>query len=75
MSRCTSSADETDDPRTLGEGAQQKAALGRVAHDDLSMLRFRVEWIVVDPSQWIAEYGEGVLERHAVLPEVRGGLR
>src|SRR5437867_198911 len=30
--------------------------------------------IVVDPRQRIAEYGESFLERHAVLPKVRGGL-
>src|SRR6267378_2002009 len=31
--------------------------------------------IVVDPRQRIAEYGESFLERHAVLPKIRGGLR
>ena len=43
-------------------------------HDDFSALPFRVVWIVVDPRQRIAEYGESFLERHAVLPKVRGGL-
>ncbi len=74
MSSCVASADEADDSRALGEGDQQKTAPGRVAHDDLSVLPYRVVWIVVDPCQRIAEYGESFPERHAVLPKVRRGL-
>lgn len=75
MSRRTSGADEADNPRALGEGDQEKAAPGRVAHDDFPALPLGMVWIVVDPRQRIAEYGESFLERNAVLPEVRGGLR
>ena len=75
MSRCTSGADEADNPRALGEVDQEKASPGRVAHDNFSALPFGMEWIVVDPRQRIAEYGESFLERYAVLPEVRGRLR
>ncbi len=62
MSRCTSGADEADNPTALGEVDQEKAAPGRVAHDDFSALPFGMEWIVVDPRQRIAEYGESFLE-------------
>src|SRR5947209_9195600 len=75
MSRCTPGANEADNPRALGEVDQEEAAPRRVAHDDFSALPVGMEWIVVDPRQRIAEYGESFLERYAVLPGVRGGLR
>ena len=75
MPRCTSSADEADDPSALGEGDQEKAAPGRVAHDDFSALSFGMAGIIENPRQRIAEYAESLREPYSVLPEVRGSLR
>jgi len=75
MSRCTSRADEADDPSALGEGDQQKTATGRITDDDLSALSCRVVRVVVDASQRIAEHRECFLELHTMLSKVRRRLR
>src|SRR5215510_13187462 len=75
MSGRTSSADDADHRHALCEGDQEEAAPGRVAHNDFSALPLGMVRVVVDPRQRISEHGEGLLERDAMLPEVRGGLR
>ena len=38
-----------------------------MAHDDLAVLGSRMVWVIVNPSQRIAEHGECFFERDAML--------